>query len=69
MPEISFNPEALSVTVDPEDSNVRRSPGNSAFQPVMFPGSGIQPLMEGLRFANIQCMPSVPDDPDEHVDR
>ena len=64
MPEISFNPEALSVTVDPEDSSVRRSPGNSAFKPVMFPGSGIQPLIEGLRFVNMQCGPSVSDDRD-----
>jgi hypothetical protein len=65
MPEISFNPEALSVSIDPKNRDVRCSQGNSAFEPVMVFRPGIQAIIEGLRLTGVQGFPFLTNRPNK----
>ena len=57
MPEFSFNPKPLGVTVDDQDADMRYAVPSCAFQPVMVFKPGIEAIMEGLRLANIESVP------------
>ncbi len=54
MPQIGFNPKALSGPVTPVDSNVRHAGLTTAFEPVVIDGTGVEAILEGLRLANIK---------------
>ena len=59
MPKIGFDPEPLGVATGTQYGNVGGPASGCAFVPVMGPCVGIEAIIEGLRLADIKCVPPI----------
>lgn len=58
MSKISFNPETFGIVTGAHYGNVGGPASGCAFVPIMARCSGIESIIEGLRLADIECLPS-----------
>lgn len=63
MTKISFNAHALGIARHDKGPNVGHAAACSTFQPVMVCRSGIEAIIEGLSFSNIEGFVAPTDKP------
>ncbi len=59
MPKIGFDPEPLGVATGTHYGNVGGPASGCAFVPVVGTHVGIEAIIEGLRLADIKCVPPI----------